>query len=68
MKPKTVKFNAALEELDQILERIDQGKTDLDDLPKELSRANALIELCREKIQKTEIEVKKVLARPFSKT
>lgn len=63
MTVKSVKFNAALEELDQILEKIDGGKIDLDDLPKEIVRANALIELCRDKIRKAEIEVKKVLPK-----
>ena len=63
MTSKTVKFNAALEELDQILEKIDSGKIDLDDLLKEIVRANTLIELCREKIKKAEAEEKKVLPK-----
>ena len=62
-KGKTIKFNAALEELDQILEKIDQGKVDLDDLPEALKRANGLITLCQEKIKKAEVEIKKVLVK-----
>ena len=62
MKTKTVKFSTALEELDQLLEKIDQGKIDLDDLPTEIAHANELIQLCQEKIKRAEVEVRKVLA------
>ncbi len=62
-KSKQMKFNVALAELDRILDQIDQGKVDLDDLPETLKHANALIELCQEKIKRAEVEVKKVLAK-----
>jgi exodeoxyribonuclease VII small subunit len=50
-------FKDALEELESILERIEGNDVDLDALASELSRATALLEVCRGKIRKAEVEV-----------
>ena len=61
-KPKsaateTVTFNEALEELEGILERIESEEIDIDSLATELGRGSELLEMCRAKIRKAELEV-----------
>ncbi|RMH23390.1 MAG: exodeoxyribonuclease VII small subunit [Acidobacteria bacterium] len=56
-------FSAALQELEAILERIDNEETDVDRLGDELRRATELLELCRSKIRKAEIEVEQIVAK-----
>ncbi|MCM8792564.1 MAG: exodeoxyribonuclease VII small subunit [Candidatus Omnitrophica bacterium] len=61
MPKEEIKYNKAVEELEKILERIQSGEVDVDDLAKEVKRATELIKLCKEKIEKTELEVKEVV-------
>lgn len=62
MKEKNeIKFSDAMKELENILNKIDSEKIDVDDLAQEVKRAAELIKLCKDKIEKTEMEVKKVL-------
>jgi exodeoxyribonuclease VII small subunit len=60
MAKEEIKYNQAIEELNRILERIQTEKVDVDDLSKEVKRAVQLIKLCKDKIEKTEMEVKKI--------
>ena len=54
-------FSEALQELEAILQRIDNDSVDVDRLAKELRRATELLELCRGKIRKAEVEVSQVV-------
>ena len=54
-------FNIAMQELESILERIDGDDIDLDQLATELRRATELLELCRGKIRKADIEVNQIV-------
>ena len=58
-----VSFNEALAELEQILARIERDDVDLDRLAAELGRAAALLEVCRRKIRKAELEVSHIVER-----
>ncbi len=49
-------------ELDEILDEIEQGTTDVDVLSEKVERAATLIKLCRDKLAKTEMKVEKVVA------
>lgn len=60
-KTEEIKYNEAMEELEEILQKIESEEIDLDDLAKEIKRAAELIKICKQKIEKTEIEVKKIL-------
>lgn len=55
-------FGQALEELETILRRIDEDDIDVDRLAEELRRATELLELCRGKIRKAELEVEQIVA------
>ncbi|HEV7670251.1 MAG TPA: exodeoxyribonuclease VII small subunit [Thermoanaerobaculia bacterium] len=54
-------FRAAMEELEAILERIEGEEIDVDELAAELRRATQLLELCRGKIRKAEVEVTQIV-------
>ena len=54
-------FRAAMEELEGILERIEGEEEDIDRLAEELRRAAWLLELCRGKIRKAEVEVTQIV-------
>ena len=50
-------FREAMDELEGILERIEGEEIDIDRLDEELRRAAQLLDLCRGKIRKAEVEV-----------
>jgi exodeoxyribonuclease VII small subunit len=54
-------FREAMEELEGILERIEGEEIDIDRLAEELRRAAQLLELCRGKIRKAEVEVTQIV-------
>ncbi|HBL28714.1 MAG TPA: exodeoxyribonuclease VII small subunit [Acidobacteria bacterium] len=54
-------FRAAMDELEGILERIEGEDVDIDRLAEELRRAAWLLELCRGKIRKAEVEVTQIV-------
>ncbi|HXU32947.1 MAG TPA: exodeoxyribonuclease VII small subunit [Thermoanaerobaculia bacterium] len=54
-------FRLAMEELEAILERIEGEEIDVDELAAELRRATQLLELCRGKIRKAEVEVTQIV-------
>jgi exodeoxyribonuclease VII small subunit len=57
----TPSFRAAMDELEGILERIEGEEVDIDRLAEELRRAAWLLELCRGKIRKAEVEVTQIV-------
>lgn len=64
-------FRAAMDELEGILERIEGEEIDVDRLAEELRRAAELLELCRGKIRRAEVEVTQIvqsLEEPGSET
>jgi exodeoxyribonuclease VII small subunit len=50
-----------MEELEGILERIEGEEIDIDQLAQELRRAAQLLDLCRGKIRKAEVEVTQIV-------
>jgi exodeoxyribonuclease VII small subunit len=56
-------FTDAIRELERILARIEGEEVDVDRLAAELARAAELLELCRGKIRRAEIEVARVVQR-----
>ena len=56
-------FTAAMRELETILQRIEGDELDIDRLAEELKRATALLELCRGKIRRAELEVTEIVQK-----
>lgn len=67
MKSKTnaegPSFGTAIQELEAILQRIDNDAIDIDRLAEELRRATELLEICRGKIRKAEVEVAQIVQK-----
>jgi exodeoxyribonuclease VII small subunit len=60
---EAIGFTAAIRELEQILAGIEGEEVDLDRLADELRRASELLELCRSKIRKAELEVSQIVQK-----
>ena len=56
-------FTEAMQELEAILNRVDNDTVDVDKLAMELRRATELLELCRGKIRKAEVEVSQIVQK-----
>lgn len=56
-----VGFGEAMRELEAILARVEGDDVDIDRLAEELRRAAELLELCRGKIRKAELEVSAIV-------
>jgi exodeoxyribonuclease VII small subunit len=56
-------FSEALVELEAILRRIESEETDIDRLADELKRAAELLDLCRAKIRRAEVEVTQIVQK-----
>lgn len=61
MSKKTIKYNEAINELNSILSDLESERVDVDELTARVKRAVELIKLCREKIEETELEVRKIV-------
>ena len=59
---KKLSFGEAVGEVEQILERLEQEEVDIDDLGREVKRAVELIKVCREKLARTDREVRELVA------
>jgi len=58
---KELGFGDAMEELEAILRRVEGEEIDIDSLAEELRRAAELLEVCRGKIKKAEVEVSQIV-------
>lgn len=60
---ETIKYEEALAQLETIVRKMEANEYDIDELAVQLKTAQQLIRLCRDKLTKTEEEIKK-LATP----
>ncbi|GEM_PF-74323 len=60
---KATNYSSSYEELQQILQALEQGEIDVDELSVKVKRAAELIEFCQSRLKETEVEVKKVIDR-----
>jgi exodeoxyribonuclease VII small subunit len=56
-----MKYEAALAELQTIVRKMENDELDIDQMGEQLKRAQQLIKLCRDKLTKTDAEIKKIL-------
>ena len=59
---KKVSFGEAVEEVEAILARLEAEEIDIDDLSREVKRAVELLKICREKLEKTDSEVRELVS------
>lgn len=60
-RSEEIGFSAAMQELEGILGRIESEEVDIDQLAEELGRAAELLDLCRGRIRKAEVEVSQIV-------
>jgi exodeoxyribonuclease VII small subunit len=60
---ETQSFSASMEELTEIVRRIEDEQTDIDELASALARASELLERCRSKIRQVDLEVSQIVQR-----
>jgi len=58
-----MKYEEALNQLETIVRKMEQGEYNIDELTEQLKKAQQLIQLCRDKLTKTDEEIKKILAK-----
>ena len=58
---KEIKYEAALAELQTIVSKMENDELDIDQMAEQLKRAQELIKLCKDKLTKTDVEIKKIL-------
>lgn len=56
-----LKYEEAVREIEQIVAKMESNTTDIDAMAEQLKRAQELIKLCKDKLTKTDEEMKKVL-------
>jgi exodeoxyribonuclease VII small subunit len=56
-----IKYNKAVEKLDEIIQKIEDEEIDVDELSSSVKEAVELIKVCKKRIEKAEMEVKKVV-------
>ena len=63
MAKQEIKYEEAVGQLEAIVRRMETGELDLDSLAEELKKAQKLIKMCKDKLTKTDEEIKKMLER-----
>jgi len=56
-----MKYSKSIKKLEEIIEKIESEEIDVDELSVKVKEAVSLIKTCKDKIEKAEMEVKKVV-------
>lgn len=58
---KEIKYEEALSQLEDIVSKMENEELDIDELTTELKQAQKLVRLCKDKLTKTDKEIKTIL-------
>lgn len=61
MSKKNLSYSEAVARIDEILQQIEAGELDVDELAEKVKQAAELLKLCKAKLFSTEKEVEKIL-------
>lgn len=61
MAKQELKYEDAVRQLETIVDKLESNELGIDQLSAELKKAQQLIKLCKEKLTKTDNEIKKLL-------
>ena len=61
-----LKYEQAYQELQAIVRRMESDELDIDQMSEQLKRTQQLIKLCKDKLTKTDEEIKKILAEDIN--
>ena len=56
------KYEEAIRQLEDIVEKLENNELDIDEMSKQLKKAQQLIKLCKERLTKTDAEIQKILS------
>ncbi|MDY5370816.1 MAG: exodeoxyribonuclease VII small subunit [Prevotella sp.] len=59
--PKELKYEAAMRQLEDIAAKMENGELDIDSLSEQLKTAQKLIKQCKDKLTKTDEDIRKIL-------
>ncbi len=57
-----MKYEEAFKKLEEIVGKMEDGELDIDQMADQLKEAQKLIKLCRERLEKVDEDVKKILS------
>ena len=63
MAKKEIKYEEAVALLEEIVDKMENDELDIDQLSDQLKRAKELVKLCKDKLTKTDEEIKKLLSQ-----
>ena len=58
---KEIKYEEALSQLEDLVSKMENEELDIDELTTELKQAQKLVKLCKDKLTKTDKEIKTIL-------
>lgn len=61
MAKKDFKYEEAVAQLEDIVNKMENNELDIDQLSEQLKKAKELVKLCKDKLTKTDAEIKKLL-------
>ena len=62
MAKNGMKYEEAVAQLEEIVEKMENDELDIDQLTDQLKRAKELVKVCKDKLTKTDGEIKKLLS------
>ena len=62
MSKEEMKYEKTVSELEEIVDKMERDELDIDQLSEQLKRAKVLVKLCKDKLTKTDEEIKKLLS------
>jgi exodeoxyribonuclease VII small subunit len=61
MAKEKISYNEALQEIEEILGRIEEGSLDVDELAEKVNRVTRLLKICRDRLFRTEEKINEIL-------
>jgi exodeoxyribonuclease VII small subunit len=63
MSKEKISYAEAIAEIEAILQNIEEGQLDVDELAEKVNRVSELLKLCRDRLHTTERQIGKILDR-----
>jgi exodeoxyribonuclease VII small subunit len=57
---KAIQYEDAIRQLEDIVNKLENNELDIDEMPAELKKAQQLLRLCRDRLTKTDEEIRKI--------
>ena len=68
MAKQPIKYSEAISEIEEILELIETGELDVDELTGKVKRVTQLIQLCKSKLHEADEDIKRILNQEKEET